>query len=1322
MDEVDYKSLILYYGREKYFHSMQSKSIEALTKFPANACFRLYNGFALSLGNRTQEGIRELNPMQSDKEYGMAATIGLIYAHKRCTVIDKEAISSLDQRLKEERKHLTSQSAYYAGVFLFLSGKLEKAKEYAEKALKLLHTSIDALMLKAWCELNLRTKNGAQVLDATEIALEYGKNVDAYLLQVRYHQQNSDYETATNILNHLSIRYPDTNVPLVEKMKIQLASWNWENAKETSARILNLEPNNIEALCIKTLGIICHEGKAETGLIYLKQLYSALAKCEPTNADLHLYFAQLFSRNCSRNEDILNCTMLFAEKAYQLSPLKAEYLTELGFQSILQGHYKEAVKHFRAATKVDDSSLQALCGLTVCQMAESGVSEQVKQQIEFLCEIQGTTKNPLLLYMSAKTIENNSDKAISILAEACEIHFKNLKTIPYGAEYLRRFDPDFLLNITNDLLKYSPTQSTINIDDIDVTKKTLHISLKQSLNILEAIVKAYPGSVLAVYQLAKIEFLCGEISEATATLQRLLNDIDPSYSDAHLLLAQIHIQQKHYQRANQNLETCLSHNFEVRDNPMYHLVNGVIKKNLLQFEDAQKSFQTALNICGVANSNTSLNKSKDKYALELSDRVTLYLQMIDVYLLMNQQSEAIKIMEHSFEEFSNTPEEGRIIIASADIALQQGKIDKVLHYLKNIQPGQPYYMQAKNKLAYVYLNHKKDRILFAQCFKELVEYMPGPESYLMLGDAYMSIQEPEEAINAFKMALRQNPSDPLLASKLGRAYVKTHQYNKAIAYYKEATMHDKNLSMKLDLAELFLKLKQFSNAEQTLIEDIESSNSANDDTTLLQTRTKQLLLLARIREKSGHLSSSLATLKEARDNQYRLQNRIVVEQSAGVYEQNAILSKICVLMAEQSILLRDNNQAIIHYREALKYSPDDIKTVTALARLHLQVNDVMECQNMCTKILKHDPNNEAASVMAADLSFRGMNFESAAYHFSQLLIGQPTYWTALARLVEVLRRSAALPDALPFLDRAEQKCPQPNQEAGLNYCKGLHEWYSGNPNNALRYFNNARRSSEWGHQAICNMVEICLNPDNDLPNESVPDSFSDESEIRESKLMALRTAERLLKELQSSTSSVENDSLSFRLLTNFHLMATRQKYSIETALGDFTEIAMQEEYRDHVGPILGLATAHILLKQTQKAKNQLKRVARNTWTFEDAEYLEKCWLMLAHIYIQANKNDMAMDLLDKVIAHNKSCAKAYELSAQLSEKDQIYRIAAMHYDLAWKYGGKSKASIGYKLAFNYMKIKRYADAIDVCQQVLKLHPDYTHCKNVLDKCRNNLRL
>jgi tetratricopeptide repeat protein 21B len=126
-------------------------------------------------------------------------------------------------------------------------------------------------------------------------------------------------------------------------------------------------------------------------------------------------------------------------------------------------------------------------------------------------------------------------------------------------------------------------------------------------------------------------------------------------------------------------------------------------------------------------------------------------------------------------------------------------------------------------MANIYLVHKKDRISFAQCFREIVQNSPGADSYLLLGDAYLGIQEPDEAIEAYKQAARQDPSDPLLASKLGRAYVKTHQYKKAISYYKEAITIPENYSLKLDLAELYLKLKQYANAEQILIEDIDST-------------------------------------------------------------------------------------------------------------------------------------------------------------------------------------------------------------------------------------------------------------------------------------------------------------------------------------------------------------------------------------------------------------------------------------------------------------------------------------------------------------------
>jgi len=40
--------------------------------------------------------------------------------------------------------------------------------------------------------------------------------------------------------------------------------------------------------------------------------------------------------------------------------------------------------------------------------------------------------------------------------------------------------------------------------------------------------------------------------------------------------------------------------------------------------------------------------------------------------------------------------------------------------------------------------------------------------------------------------------------------------------------------------------------------------------------------------------------------------------------------------------------------------------------------------------------------MIADLAFRKVGFEMAAFHFQELLQRRPNYWTALARLVEVM--------------------------------------------------------------------------------------------------------------------------------------------------------------------------------------------------------------------------------------------------------------------------------------------------------------------------------
>lgn len=44
----------------------------------------------------------------------------------------------------------------------------------------------------------------------------------------------------------------------------------------------------------------------------------------------------------------------------------------------------------------------------------------------------------------------------------------------------------------------------------------------------------------------------------------------------------------------------------------------------------------------------------------------------------------------------------------------------------------------------------------------------------------------------------------------------------------------------------------------------------------------------------------------------------------------------------------------------------------------------------------------------------------------------------------------------------------------------LHCRHIGQPTEALKFLNKARKDSTWGQSATCNMVQICLNPDNEI--------------------------------------------------------------------------------------------------------------------------------------------------------------------------------------------------------------------------------------------------
>lgn len=54
-------------------------------------------------------------------------------------------------------------------------------------------------------------------------------------------------------------------------------------------------------------------------------------------------------------------------------------------------------------------------------------------------------------------------------------------------------------------------------------------------------------------------------------------------------------------------------------------------------------------------------------------------------------------------------------------------------------------------------------------------------------------------------------------------------------------------------------------------------------------------------------------------------------------EQQRISSQVCVLMAEHCSHLREANQAIEHYKDALKFQPNNSEILSSLARVYMQV-------------------------------------------------------------------------------------------------------------------------------------------------------------------------------------------------------------------------------------------------------------------------------------------------------------------------------------------------------------------------------------------------
>ncbi len=202
---------------------------------------------------------------------------------------------------------------------------------------------------------------------------------------------------------------------------------------------------------------------------------------------------------------------------------------------------QEAQRYYKTATKLDETSVTALTGIVACQLLDNQL-DVARDQLDFLKEITaGSAANRAeILYMAARhgrlSATAPPDTVLGLLNEAVDAHFKAVRGLSFGADYLITINPDFVVLLVKEYLLYAPSSPVVQGQPIPAP-------LKRTLIILEPVTKACPGLKDALFLLSKTKFLAGDLRSAVSTLQHILDNIDPTEADCHLLMAKIQLHQ-----------------------------------------------------------------------------------------------------------------------------------------------------------------------------------------------------------------------------------------------------------------------------------------------------------------------------------------------------------------------------------------------------------------------------------------------------------------------------------------------------------------------------------------------------------------------------------------------------------------------------------------------------------------------------------------------------------------------------------------------------------------------------------------------------------
>ncbi|RYG69860.1 tetratricopeptide repeat protein, partial [archaeon] len=667
--------------------------------------------------------------------------------------------------------------------------------------------------------------------------------------------------------------------------------------------------------------------------------------------------------------------------------------------------------------------------------------------------------------------------------------------------------------------------SLIEADDMQnsLTKLEVSPAMQMGAKLLQSVLSICPGCLHAYLELSRAYFSMSLQDEAIRALSQALS-MQPQSSVVLVSMALLEAGRQKTQAADRLLEQALACDFSIRSMPKFKMVKSIVRAQQGRYSEAIAEVEQVLTLpdfgfslatekdsgagdltLPVAASSSSYS---DTFRLTDDDKVLCCVVYASILSKEHRMKEAQKALSQAKVMFAGSAQEVQVLVASAQLYVDRGDYDAAVRMLDKIGAENSAFARAQILKADILLNNNHDREGYTKCFQQLAEREPSARNFVLLGDSYLRILNPEAAIDSLEKAYKLEPRNSRLRAKIGRALVSTHEYHRAVEFYEAAlrelnsrlasTSNDaknkstvdaasaERISLAHDLAKLYMKLGRHESADRVLNNIIHDTPGAlAEHMSNIQTYT---LLVQVYRQHST--VDVIPTLQKI----YGIYKGLNSQMRSGMsfhsdIEENKIkLAAICNEIAKEMF------DAILH--NAPNHSIDDVERylqegnnvynqstdiMLSLAKMFKYRRTYEQCQVQCHKIVSINTTNvKEALLLLADVLLLVSDAEKAVEPIMTYLNSNPSVqYDLLERCITLLRRAGKLVEAKNILANIEKRDKKHLSQAGYHYCNGLYLRYTNNIGKAILEFNYCRRDEAWAAQAITHMVELYLNPDQD---------------------------------------------------------------------------------------------------------------------------------------------------------------------------------------------------------------------------------------------------